>query len=1064
MSFEPDSEEIKIRQIREELKELRIERNVFNEGSEITTNTNIMGGASGQASMNHGAMGDILQPVTNIIDGLVAGVNSIDIVGAFETVSNAVGEGLDSIVHYLNAEFEGLSVTLRPLAGETLTLVANSTSNASVQGNIMLTSDLVLNDEQVAKFKFQSDKLYADGIGGWVLESTTSATGGSGSTSTVWKTPVRTIADGFNFFFPLIQEVLNGVTLVLGDRILLKDELNAANNGIWEVALPFTVGTPNTFGLIRPDDFNSDEDAVSGVTVFVEEGTIQDVNTTWQLITANPIILGTTDQIWIPLAGEVFTWSADHDADGNNLLNVATIQSAATFVASIGTVRLSFDEFIAWRDVTDSIDSTFRYTASDEFEWRIGANLVLTVGIGTTDFEQNNLIRVGDINSFTGDHTIGFSDPFHQIIGRRLIPASVAEYFTGTDGDLRKEQLHTYIDVKVGGSFDIRENGHGPDVSLLAGSDPWFSFRKLSGGAVMQLFSNGFDDTKIILSSNQARRGEIYFNEATDNLIIDTKGGTLTEGTILATDGQFRFGALSGFNVSFQELNMLQNDITLVDRLEFGEFSGVLNGINTPTIYISSVDTGAMVFNNDPSAFVWTHSNLSTMVEDLFGLTKIGDIAQNFTLYNNRAFQIGTAGTFSFSANMQSAPGAVTAFITSNTETATGSGSGSMSIGVLESGNPEIYMSFNDNNTQEIKIERDIDMQLGEIRNILTLDFDGFGGIQGVNSIDFFHTNNTIFSLTDMFYTTDVSRKHEFLIGGVAEYSFERFGLDIHTNYIRFDGTTGLATQTGEPKLFADSTNSDHLSIKSGDGSIIDLEQAGGGGSTSFIAFTADADLNMGAFDIKSTVDPSVNTFRIIFDGHSDSDTYISNSTTADRINIWRNGVNIMAFTAESNFFTDINMQGNDIDNVDDINMSGSGSILSMNVGDIVGVDDLSFTGTGSLISLFGGSISTIGNLTFANAFGILNMGGSNITNAFKITFQSSSGIGIDLNGRDISDCGDLEIDGDLNHDGSNVGFYGQSPRARRTVNFTGGAIDIALLLQTLGNTFQGYGLIISNI
>jgi len=467
MSFEPDSEEIKIRQIREELKELRMERNVFSEGIEISNNTDVMGNTTGAGSMNFGVFGDILLSVGNVIDGIQAGINSIDVVGAFETIVADVSEGGAAIVDYINSEIEGLSVIFRPANGETLTFNSNSTPNSSLDGNILLDSPLTITDTQVAKFKFQNDTKFADGVGGWVLESTTGV-GGGGSTSTVWKTPVRTIADGFNFFFPLVQEVLNGVTLVLGDRILLKDELAPKNNGIWEVALPFTVGTPNTFGLIRPDDFNSDEDAVSGVTVFVEEGTIQDVNTTWQLITANPIILGTTDQTWIPLAGEVFTWSADHDADGNNLLNVATIQSAATFVASIGTVRLSFDEFIAWRDVTDSIDATFRYTASDEFEWRIGANLVLTVGIGTTDFEQNNLIRVGDIDSFTGDHTIGFTDPFHQIIGRRLIPASVAEYFTGTDGDLRKEQLHTYIDVKVGGSFDIRENGHGPDVSLLA--------------------------------------------------------------------------------------------------------------------------------------------------------------------------------------------------------------------------------------------------------------------------------------------------------------------------------------------------------------------------------------------------------------------------------------------------------------------------------------------------------------------------------------------------------------------------------------------------------------------
>jgi len=314
-----------------------------------------------------------------------------------------------------------------------------------------------------------------------------------------------------------------------------------------------------------------------------------------------------------------------------------------------------------------------------------------------------------------------------------------------------------------------------------------------------------------------------------------------------------------------------------------------------------------------------------------------------------------------------------------------------------------------------------------------------------------------------------VARKHSFFIGGVEEYEFETFGLDINTNYIRFDGTTGLATQTGEPKLFADSTNNDHLSIKSGDGSIIDLE-SGGGGSTSFIAFTADADLNMGAFDIKSTVDPSVNTFRIIFDGHSDSDTYISNSTTADRINIWRNGANIMAFTAESNFFTDINMQGNDIDGVDDINMSGSGSILSMNVGDIVGVDDLSFTGSGSLISLFGGDINMSG--------GDINMGGGLISNT-RITMQIGQSLNMNFGnitnvndlfvndditiGDDLTVGDDIEINGDLNHDGSRVGFYGKSTVTRPTVNFTNNLIDIAFLLQKMGQ-FTGNGLINTNV
>jgi len=49
------------------------------------------------------------------------------------------------------------------------------------------------------------------------------------------------------------------------------------------------------------------------------------------------------------------------------------------------------------------------------------------------------------------------------------------------------------------------------------------------------------------------------------------------------------------------------------------------------------------------------------------------------------------------------------------------------------------------------------------------------------------------------------------------------------------------------------------------------------------------------------------------------------------------------------------------------------------------------------------------------------------------------------------------------------VGFYGNTPLTRRTVNFQGTTNTqlgntLALLLQALGDTFQGIGLIDSNV
>lgn len=81
-----------------------------------------------------------------------------------------------------------------------------------------------------------------------------------------WKQPVRvastanvTLASGVEN-----GDTLDGVTLVGGDRILLKNQTTASENGIYEVA---GTGAP-----IRTDDFNAG-DLIMGSIVYVIEGT-----------------------------------------------------------------------------------------------------------------------------------------------------------------------------------------------------------------------------------------------------------------------------------------------------------------------------------------------------------------------------------------------------------------------------------------------------------------------------------------------------------------------------------------------------------------------------------------------------------------------------------------------------------------------------------------------------------------------------------------------------------------------------------------------------------------------
>lgn len=88
-------------------------------------------------------------------------------------------------------------------------------------------------------------------------------------------------------------DVVDGVTLATGDRILLKNQAAAAENGIYTVAAS---GAPT-----RATDADSSGDLV-GAAVFVSEGTTNG-NTLWVLTTDAPITVGTTALVWAQFGG-----------------------------------------------------------------------------------------------------------------------------------------------------------------------------------------------------------------------------------------------------------------------------------------------------------------------------------------------------------------------------------------------------------------------------------------------------------------------------------------------------------------------------------------------------------------------------------------------------------------------------------------------------------------------------------------------------------------------------------------------------------------------------------------
>lgn len=83
---------------------------------------------------------------------------------------------------------------------------------------------------------------------------------------------------------------LDGVSLSVGDRVLVKNQITASQNGIYEVV---TVGTGVNGSWVRAYDFENDYDVYDGIFSYVTNGTTNG-DSLYYLNTPDPIVIGST--------------------------------------------------------------------------------------------------------------------------------------------------------------------------------------------------------------------------------------------------------------------------------------------------------------------------------------------------------------------------------------------------------------------------------------------------------------------------------------------------------------------------------------------------------------------------------------------------------------------------------------------------------------------------------------------------------------------------------------------------------------------------------------------------
>lgn len=138
-------------------------------------------------------------------------------------------------------------------------------------------------------------------------------------------------------------QTIDGISLVVGNRVLVKDQTTQNQNGIYVVA---------SGSWSRAEDADTSEEVTSGMFCFVEEGTVND-NTGWVLSTSNPIVLGTTALTFIQ-----FSKAGDITA-GNGLVKTGSSIAMRT----PGTLTGSSTNKADATDHTHEIDSTISRTS-----------------------------------------------------------------------------------------------------------------------------------------------------------------------------------------------------------------------------------------------------------------------------------------------------------------------------------------------------------------------------------------------------------------------------------------------------------------------------------------------------------------------------------------------------------------------------------------------------------------------------------------------------------------------------------------------------------------------------
>lgn len=343
--------------------------------------------------------GELATANTSLLAGANPGVAAFDSAN-FEITDGFVGIKAGGVA---NSELANSSVTF---GSTTVSLGATSTSiagvtqltvdNIDVNGNTISSTDangnIVLDPNGTGTVDVSSAKITNVGT---PTSSTDAATKGyvdSTAQGLDVKESVRAATTG-NISLDNTTTTIDGVSLANGNRVLVKDQSTASENGI------YIVSTSGSWSRAADADNTPGSEVTSGMFTFVEEGTVN-ADSGWVLTTNDPITLGSTNLSFSQFSGAGQITAGDGLSKSGNTLSVNV---AANGGIEIVADNLQLKSGVAGAGLTyttgviDVVGTADRITVNadsiDIASTYVGQSSITTLGTVTTGTWQATVIN-----------------------------------------------------------------------------------------------------------------------------------------------------------------------------------------------------------------------------------------------------------------------------------------------------------------------------------------------------------------------------------------------------------------------------------------------------------------------------------------------------------------------------------------------------------------------------------------------------------------------------------------------------------------------------------------------